>query len=150
MWEGCGNSSTLLCHVSNMFVSVGFCCPCLHHFSNVCYSLLLPLSRPHPSNPKALLEAMEQQEVSVAKAGLVASLPARAAVIAAANPVGGRYDRGKTTQENLKLSAAMMSRFDLTFVLLDRPNEALDQAVSEHVLAMHSGGRGWVDEVDGR
>jgi DNA helicase MCM8 len=82
---------------------------------------------------------MEQQEVSVAKAGLVASLPARTAVIAAANPIGGRYNRGKSLQENLKLSPAMLSRFDLTFVLLDRPDEALDQALSEHVLAMHSG-----------
>ena len=92
---------------------------------------------------QALLEAMEQQEVSVAKAGLVASLPARTAVVAAANPIGGRYDRGKTLRENLKLSPAMLSRFDLTFVLLDRPDEALDQALSEHVLAMHSGKDIW-------
>eukprot|EP00775_Hariotina_reticulata_P012205 gene12205-12342_t len=92
-----------------------------------------------PQEHQALLEAMEQQEVSVAKAGLVASLPARTSIIAAANPVGGHFDRGKTVQENLKLSPAMLSRFDLIFVLLDRPNELMDQALSEHVMALHSG-----------
>lgn len=51
---------------------------------------------------QALLEAMEQQSVSMAKAGIVCSLPARASVIAAANPVGGHYNRGKTVSENLK------------------------------------------------
>ena len=66
---------------------------------------------------QALLEAMEQQCVSVAKAGLTASLPARAAVLAASNPVGGRYNRGKTIAENLKISPAMLSRFDVVFIL---------------------------------
>lgn len=51
---------------------------------------------------QALLEAMEQQTVSLAKAGIVSSLPARTSVIAAANPVGGHYNRGKTVSENLK------------------------------------------------
>lgn len=51
---------------------------------------------------QALLEAMEQQSVSIAKAGIVCSLPARASVIAAANPIGGHYNRGKTVSENLK------------------------------------------------
>ena len=54
---------------------------------------------------------MEQQEVSVAKAGLVASLPARTSVLAAANPVGGHYNRAKTVNENIKMSAAMLSRY---------------------------------------
>ncbi|PNW71712.1 hypothetical protein CHLRE_16g665950v5 [Chlamydomonas reinhardtii] len=89
---------------------------------------------------QALLEVMEQQEVSVAKAGLVANLPARASILAAANPVGGHYNRAKTLAENLKgTSPAMLSRFDLIFVLLDRPDEQLDQALSEHVMALHSG-----------
>lgn len=63
---------------------------------------------------------MEQQSISIAKAGIVANLSARTSVIAAANPVGGHYDRGKTVQENLKLNAALLSRFDLLFILLDR------------------------------
>ncbi|KAK1320493.1 hypothetical protein QJS10_CPA03g01306 [Acorus calamus] len=88
---------------------------------------------------QALLEAMEQQCVSVAKAGLVASLSARTSVLAAANPVGGHYNRAKTVNENLKMSAALLSRFDLVFILLDKPDELLDKRVSEHIMALHSG-----------
>uniref|UniRef100_J3M7Y3 Probable DNA helicase MCM8 n=1 Tax=Oryza brachyantha TaxID=4533 RepID=J3M7Y3_ORYBR len=85
---------------------------------------------------QALLEAMEQQCVSVAKAGLVASLSARTSVLAAANPVGGHYDRAKTVNENLKMSAALLSRFDLVFILLDKPNELMDKRVSDHIIAV--------------
>lgn len=88
---------------------------------------------------QALLGAMEQQEVAVAKAGLCASLPARTAVLAAANPVGGHYNRAKTVGENLKMSSAMLSRFDLVFILMDRADEDADVRLSEHVMAMHSG-----------
>jgi DNA helicase MCM8 len=87
----------------------------------------------------ALLEAMEQQSISIAKAGIVCSLSARATVIAAANPVGGHYDRAKTVAENLKIGTALLSRFDIVFILLDKPDEARDQLLSEHVLAIHSG-----------
>ncbi|OAY84810.1 putative DNA helicase MCM8 [Ananas comosus] len=87
---------------------------------------------------QALLEAMEQQCVSVAKAGLVASLSARTSVLAAANPVGGHYNRAKTVNENLKMSAALLSRFDLVFILLDKPDELLDKRVSDHIMALHS------------
>ncbi|XP_073062916.1 probable DNA helicase MCM8 isoform X1 [Primulina eburnea] len=88
---------------------------------------------------QALLEAMEQQCVSVAKAGLVASLSARTSVLAAANPVGGHYNRAKTVNENLKMSAALLSRFDLVFILLDKPDELLDKRLSEHVMSLHAG-----------
>ncbi|XP_062165844.1 probable DNA helicase MCM8 isoform X2 [Alnus glutinosa] len=88
---------------------------------------------------QALLEAMEQQSVSIAKAGLVASLSARTSVLAAANPVGGHYNRAKTVNENLKMSAALLSRFDLVFILLDKPDELLDKQVSEHIMSLHSG-----------
>ena len=65
---------------------------------------------------------MEQQSISLAKAGVVCSLPARTSVLAAANPVGGHYNRAKTVSENIKLGPALLSRFDLVFLLLDRPD----------------------------
>ncbi|KAJ7972447.1 DNA helicase [Quillaja saponaria] len=89
---------------------------------------------------QALLEAMEQQCVSIAKAGLVASLSARTSVLAAANPVGGHYNRAKTVNENLKMSAALLSRFDLVFILLDKPDELLDKQVSDHIMSLHARG----------
>lgn len=88
---------------------------------------------------QALLGPLEQQEVSIAKAGVVASLPARTSLLAAANPAGGSYDRAKTLLQNLKMSPAMLSRFDILCVLLDQPDERRDQRLSEHVMAMHSG-----------
>lgn len=88
---------------------------------------------------QALLEAMEQQCVSVAKAGLVASLSARTSILAAANPVGGHYNRAKTVNENLKMSSALLSRFDLVFILLDKPDELLDKRLSEHIMSLHAG-----------
>ncbi|PNY09978.1 DNA helicase mcm8-like protein [Trifolium pratense] len=91
------------------------------------------------SEHQALLEAMEQQCVSIAKAGLVASLSSRTSVLAAANPVGGHYNRAKTVNENLKMSAALLSRFDLIFILLDKPDELLDKRVSEHIMSLHAG-----------
>eukprot|EP01083_Nonionella_stella_P120737 362060_1 len=87
----------------------------------------------------AMLEAMEQQSISIAKAGIVCSLSARTSVIAAANPVGGHYNRAKTVNENLKISAPLLSRFDLIFILLDSPDELRDAMLSRHVVALHSG-----------
>lgn len=84
----------------------------------------------------ALLEAMEQQSVSVAKAGLLCNLSARTTVIAAANPAGGHYDRSKTVCENLKMALPLLSRFDLVFILVDNPDEERDRFISEHVMAM--------------
>ncbi|XP_041418247.1 DNA helicase MCM8 isoform X1 [Xenopus laevis] len=90
---------------------------------------------------QALLEAMEQQSISLAKAGIVCSLPARTSIIAAANPVGGHYNKGKTVSENLKMGSALLSRFDLVFILVDTPNEDHDHLLSEHVMAMRSGAK---------
>ncbi|KAM6956402.1 DNA helicase MCM8 [Aplochiton taeniatus] len=88
---------------------------------------------------QALLEAMEQQSVSLAKAGIVSSLPARASVIAAANPVGGHYNRAKTVAENLRMGSPLLSRFDVVFLLLDVPEESHDRRLSEHVMSTRAG-----------
>ena len=66
------------------------------------------------------------------------SLPARTSIIAAANPVGGHYNKAKTVSENLKMNSALLSRFDLVFILLDKPDEEMDNLLSEHVMALHS------------
>ncbi|KAJ2759935.1 MCM DNA helicase complex subunit mcm6, partial [Coemansia nantahalensis] len=71
----------------------------------------------------AIHEAMEQQTISIAKAGIHATLNARTSILAAANPVGGRYDRRLTLRQNVAMSAPIMSRFDLFFVVLDEANE---------------------------
>ncbi|KAI8357147.1 MCM2/3/5 family-domain-containing protein [Mortierella sp. GBAus27b] len=87
----------------------------------------------------ALLEAMEQQSISIAKAGIICTLPARTSVIAAANPVGGHYNMSKSVAENLKMNSALLSRFDLIFILMDKPDGEMDQYLSKHVMALHSG-----------
>jgi len=85
----------------------------------------------------AIHEAMEQQTISISKAGVQATLNARASILAAANPIGGRYDRSKTLRHNVDMSPAIMSRFDLFFVVLDECDEAHDITVARHVVNLH-------------
>ncbi|MEM1889490.1 MAG: minichromosome maintenance protein MCM [Pyrobaculum sp.] len=87
----------------------------------------------------ALHEAMEQNTVSISKAGIVATLNARAAVLAAANPAFGRYLPNRTVAENIDLPVSLLSRFDLIFVIRDEPREDFDTAVAGHILDLHSG-----------
>lgn len=82
----------------------------------------------------ALHEAMEQQTVSIAKAGIVATLKAETAIIAAANPYSGRYDRYKTPTQNIRLPPSLLSRFDLIFIVVDKPNAADDAQMAEFIL----------------
>lgn len=85
-----------------------------------------------------LLEAMEQQTISIAKGGVICSLPCRTTIIAAANPNDGHYACDKSVLDNLKMSQAMLSRFDLIFLLIDTPNEMTDKQLTAHVLNIHS------------
>ena len=90
-----------------------------------------------PTDQVAIHEAMEQQQISITKAGIQATLNARASILAAANPIYGRYDRSKTLKANVALSAPILSRFDLFFVVLDECNGSADLAVAKHILNVH-------------
>jgi DNA replication licensing factor MCM6 len=78
----------------------------------------------------AIHEAMEQQTISIAKAGVYATLNARTSILAAANPIFGRYDKAKSLKNNINLGAPIMSRFDLFFVVCDESNAQADEHLS--------------------
>jgi replicative DNA helicase Mcm len=88
----------------------------------------------------AIHEVMEQHTVSVAKAGIVATLNARTSILAAANPTLGRYDAYRTVGENISLPVTILSRFDLIFVLRDVPERTKDEQMTEHILDLHRSG----------
>ena len=85
----------------------------------------------------AIHEVMEQQTVSIAKAGITTTLNARTSVLAAANPAWGRYDMRRSPAENIAMPAALLSRFDLLWLILDRADEESDTALAQHILHVH-------------
>jgi DNA replication licensing factor MCM6 len=87
----------------------------------------------------AIHEAMEQQTISIAKAGIQATLNARTSILAAANPASGRYDKSKPLKYNVALPPAILSRFDLLHVMIDEPDPIMDAQIANHILSVHLG-----------
>ena len=101
---------------------------------NVCVD---ELDKMRSEDRSALHEALEQQTVSIAKAGIMATLNTRCSVLAAANPKFGRFDRYKAVADQIDLPSPILSRFDLTFVIEDKPNVEKDRALAQHILKIH-------------
>ncbi|TID29268.1 hypothetical protein CANINC_002064 [Pichia inconspicua] len=89
------------------------------------------------SDQVAIHEAMEQQTISIAKAGIHATLNARTSILAAANPIGGRYNPKVGLRSNLSMTGPILSRFDLFFVILDECNERVDTQLATHIVNLH-------------
>lgn len=85
----------------------------------------------------AIHEAMEQQTISIAKAGITTILNSRTSVLAAANPIFGRYDDMKSPGENIDFQTTILSRFDMIFILKDDHNESRDLSIAKHVMNIH-------------
>ncbi|KAK9756183.1 hypothetical protein RND81_01G079400 [Saponaria officinalis] len=85
----------------------------------------------------AIHEAMEQQTISITKAGIQATLNARTSILAAANPTGGRYDKSKPLKYNVALPPAILSRFDLVYVMIDDPDDQIDYHIAHHIVRVH-------------
>ncbi|KAL2176331.1 MCM2/3/5 family-domain-containing protein [Thermothelomyces heterothallicus CBS 202.75] len=96
----------------------------------------------------AIHEAMEQQTISIAKAGITTILNARTSVLAAANPIFGRYDDMKTPGENIDFQTTILSRFDMIFIVKDEHERGKDERIAKHVMGIHMGGRGVEERVE--
>jgi len=90
-----------------------------------------------PEDRSALHEVMEQQSVSIAKGGIVATLNARTSILAAANPLFGKYDPFKNLTENVNLPIPLLTRFDLVFVVRDIPSQEKDRQIAQHIINQH-------------
>ena len=90
----------------------------------------------------AIHEVMEQQTVSIAKAGITTTLNARTSILSAANPLYGRYNKKESIQKNINLPAALLSRFDLIFVMIDEADKERDLLLARHIGDVHKNKRG--------
>lgn len=84
---------------------------------------------------------MEQQTISIAKAGIICQLKCRVGIVASANPLNGCYNKNKSFMENTKISNAILSRFDLIFLMVDKPDPDRDKKLTEHIMNLHNANR---------
>ncbi|KAI6382184.1 minichromosome maintenance protein 5 [Pyricularia grisea] len=96
----------------------------------------------------AIHEAMEQQTISIAKAGITTILNARTSVLAAANPIFGRYDELKSPGENIDFQTTILSRFDMIFIVRDEHEPGKDQRIAKHVMNLHQGRTNVQEQVE--
>merc|ERR1712012_1123645 len=89
------------------------------------------------STRSVLHEVMEQQTLSIAKAGIIAQLNARTSILAAANPIESQWNAKKTIVENIQLPHTLMSRFDLIFLMLDPQDEVFDTKLARHLIKLY-------------
>ncbi len=98
------------------------------------------LDKMEPEDRSSLHEAMEQQTISIAKAGIMATLKSRCALLGAANPKFGRFDRYEPIAKQINMPPALLSRFDLIFILTDEPSVQRDTNIANHILKAHYAG----------
>jgi len=98
-------------------------------------ALIDELEKASKQDRRYLLQSMEQQSISVAKAGITATLNTRCAILACANPKRGRFDRHEPIPDQIDLEPPLLSRFDLIFIVMDEPDEVKDEKVARHILS---------------
>ena len=89
------------------------------------------------STRSVLHEVMEQQTVSIAKAGIITTLNARTSILASANPIGSKYNPNLPIPQNIDLPPTLLSRFDLVYLILDKIDEATDRRLAQHLVSMY-------------
>ncbi|MEM1596261.1 MAG: hypothetical protein QXS24_03800 [Desulfurococcaceae archaeon] len=125
--------------------------PGLHNFlaeGIIVHNCIDEIDKMREEDRSAIHEALEQQTVSIAKAGIVARLNARASVLAAGNPKYGRYDPTQPVSKNIDLPPTILSRFDLIFIVQDIPQSEQDRRLARHILGIHTDeekARGFID-----